>query len=370
MRALPRVTSKQREAEDRLVAARAAESKAQSDLHDAITAQQTAAGRLASLQGHQYDTALALVAAHQRLEHLAVASYLSGGTPVAELNAVLGSSGPAELGQRQVLVGAVAKTLHDAEVALRDAERRAAGQATPAANQVDQANLAVSAAQTREADAAARLRAAQSDYDAAAGLVQLTDLASPDPGSDIPRIVLEAYQHAAEVFATTDPACKISWQDLAALGRIESGNAQHGSTRLAADGETTPPILGPPLDGTAGNQALAKPAGLAYDDGSGPWERAVGPMQFLPTTWAVYGMVGIADHTVPDPNNAFDASMGAANVLCHDAWPQGMESLAGIKQAYFSYNHSASYVAEALANALDYGATITPLPSASDLLAP
>ncbi|HLG91800.1 MAG TPA: hypothetical protein VKY15_02330, partial [Acidimicrobiales bacterium] len=166
---------------------------------------------------------------------------------------------------------------------------------------------------------------------------------------------------AAAAFAAIDPSCQISWADLAAIGRIESGHAQHAGTRIAANGDTYPPILGPPLDGSNGNAALLQPPGLPYYDGPGPWEQAVGPMQFLPTTWASAGMVGGSD-AVPDPNNVFDAAMGAANYLCRAAAGGSLTDLSVLSRAYDAYNHSASYVSEALSDAAYYGATIVPPP--------
>ncbi|MGH9205547.1 MAG: hypothetical protein ACRD1G_03155, partial [Acidimicrobiales bacterium] len=128
-------------------------------------------------------------------------------------------------------------------------------------------------------------------------------------------------------------------------------------------GDTYPPILGPPLDGSGGNAALAQPAGLTYYDGPGPWEQAVGPMQFIPTSWATSAMVGGSDAS-PDPNNVFDAAMGAANYLCRAVGGQGLDTLGNLTAAYYSYNHSESYVSEALSNAVYYGASITPITGA------
>ena len=246
--------------------------------------------------------------------------------------------------------------------AFRDAERAAQGAARPAADNLLSANNSVTSAQSALTAATTTESQAQANYQTAQDQLSLTTLAAPAPGTDIPQIVLNAYEHAANVFATRDPSCQISWADMAALGRIESGQAQHGMTRLAANGDTYPPILGPPLDGSGGNAALPQPPNLPYYDGPGPWEQAVGPMQFIPTSWATSGLVGGSNST-PDPNNVFDAAMGAANYLCRAAAGQSLTTLSGLTQAYFSYNHSATYVSEALSNAVYYGATINPPPT-------
>jgi len=58
---------------------------------------------------------------------------------------------------------------------------------------------------------------------------------------------------------------------------------------------------------------------------------AQGPMQFIPSTWAGYGMGG----DVHDPH---DAIMGAANYLHRSGAP------VNDRQALYAYNHSWAYV--------------------------
>ncbi|HZD64980.1 MAG TPA: hypothetical protein VE152_02650, partial [Acidimicrobiales bacterium] len=191
------------------------------------------------------------------------------------------------------------------------------------------------------------------------------------PGLAMPTMVFDAYLTAAGEMGRVDPGCHLSWADLAAIGKIESDNAQYHGTRLAADGTAFPAILGPALDGTGGNGAYLVPANVSWD-GSGPFERAVGPMQFLPTTWQALARVlpPLPRGVPPNPNNVYAAALGAGRYLCLAAGPRGMTSLQGIKAAYFSYNHSVSYVGHALRNALAYGAPIVPRPSSADLYPP
>jgi len=59
-------------------------------------------------------------------------------------------------------------------------------------------------------------------------------------------MVLDAYRRAAATLAHTDPSCKLPWQLLAGIGRIESNHAWSGE--LAADGTTLRRIVGPALD--------------------------------------------------------------------------------------------------------------------------
>src|SRR2546428_764976 len=76
-----------------------------------------------------------------------------------------------------------------------------------------------------------------------------------------------------------------------------------------ANGTTVSPILGPVLDGN-GFAAIPDTDGGRLD-GNQVWDRAVGPMQFLPSTWTTWSADGNGDHRA-DPNNVFDASLAAA----------------------------------------------------------
>ncbi len=78
---------------------------------------------------------------------------------------------------------------------------------------------------------------------------------------------------------------------------------------------------------------------------------AVGWMQFLPSTWAVYGVDANADGKA-DPNNPQDAIYAAASYLRAAGMPLDTPG------AIFSYNHADWYVAEVLANAGCYGGSI------------
>jgi hypothetical protein len=77
---------------------------------------------------------------------------------------------------------------------------------------------------------------------------------------------------------------------------------------------------------------------------------ALGPMQFLPSTWAVWGISGFGDKGPPNINDPFDAVPSAARYLC----AAGGSTAAGLPRAIFAYNHADWYVNEVLALARQY----------------
>jgi Transglycosylase SLT domain len=105
----------------------------------------------------------------------------------------------------------------------------------------------------------------------------------------------------------------LSWTVLAAIGQIESGHGRN-------DGPST--------------------AG------------ALGPMQFLPSTWRIWGIPGFGD-TAADIMNPYDAVPSAARYLCASGAAAGGASL---YRAVFAYNHADWYVREVLALAGEYAA--------------
>jgi hypothetical protein len=106
----------------------------------------------------------------------------------------------------------------------------------------------------------------------------------------------------------------LSWTVLAAIGQIES-----------ADGAN----MGP---STAG---------------------ALGPMQFMPSTWSQWGTDAFGQTGPPNVMNPYDAVPSAARLLCADGAAAGGRSL---YNAIFDYNHADWYVNEVLALAAEYAA--------------
>lgn len=129
--------------------------------------------------------------------------------------------------------------------------------------------------------------------------------------ADIPPDYLVLYQRAAAT-------CRgLSWTILAAIGSIESS---HGRSTLP------------------GVRSGANYAG------------AMGPMQFLASSWAYYGVDADANG-VADVYNPTDAVFGAARYLCNN----GATDPASLRTAVWSYNHADWYVNRVLDLAIRYG---------------
>jgi hypothetical protein len=173
----------------------------------------------------------------------------------------------------------------------------------------------------------------------------------------IPALALRAYREAAAWAAGLDPDCRLSWPVLAGIGRIESNHGMHGgaATRFSPSGTVSPRITGPPLDGR-GVASIPDSDGGRWD-GDTAWDRAVGPMQFIPSTWRSLGRDG-NDDGVADPNNLFDSTVSAAAYLCLSV-DGSLSDPAVLRQAVYNYNHSWPYVDAVLGWARLYAGGVT-----------
>jgi Transglycosylase SLT domain len=131
--------------------------------------------------------------------------------------------------------------------------------------------------------------------------------ATPALSGQPPATYLQLFQESAAEYCPG-----LSWTVLAAIGQIES-----------ADGTN----MGPSSAG------------------------ALGPMQFLPSTWAVWGIDAFGQAGPPDIMNPYDAVPSAARMLCADGAGSGASGLAA---AIFDYNHATWYVNEVLGLAAEY----------------
>ena len=174
------------------------------------------------------------------------------------------------------------------------------------------------------------------------------------PGAlGIPMMALSAYRNAEKMMAGADPGCGVSWNLLAGIGRIESGHANGGATD--ARGTAVRPIYGPALDGTLpGNEVIVQ-SGAA---GRISYARAMGPMQFLPGTWARYASDGDGDG-VADPQNVYDSTLAAARYLCSGGL--NLRDQSQVLAAILRYNNSMPYAQNVLGWAAAYATGVVPV---------
>ncbi|OBK45943.1 hypothetical protein A5655_10185 [Mycobacterium sp. 1081908.1] len=174
------------------------------------------------------------------------------------------------------------------------------------------------------------------------------------PGAlGIPSVALAAYRSAEQKMAVAAPGCGVSWNLLAGIGRIESGHASGGA--VDARGTAVVPIYGPALDGTLpGNEVI-----LQSSTGNRPtYARAMGPMQFLPGTWARYASDGKGDGTA-DPQNLFDSTLAAARYLCSGGL--NLRDPSQVMSAILRYNNSMAYAQNVLGWAAAYATGVVPV---------
>jgi Transglycosylase SLT domain len=151
-------------------------------------------------------------------------------------------------------------------------------------------------------------------------------------------VLARAYRDATEA---TSPSCHLEEAHLAAVGQVESGSV--GGRTIGADHRVSPAIYGPLLDG--GPFAVIRDSDGGRHDGDSAWDRAMGPLQFLPGTWSWAGRDGDGDGR-RDPQNVFDAALATAGYLCHGG--RDLSRDADLRSAVLSYNQSNDYLAAVL----------------------
>ncbi len=179
-------------------------------------------------------------------------------------------------------------------------------------------------------------------------------------GLDFPLVVLDAYVRAALTLAFENPSCGLRWQALAGIGRTESGHGTFGGAVVGPSGQVSRPIIGIPLDGNNGTQAIGDTDGGELD-GDPTVDRAVGPMQFIPTSWRAFGRDGNGDGQ-RDPQNLYDAATAAGVLLCRGA---PLDSDGRLRASFLRYNNSGVYADTVLGRTRGYDRfVIPPVPGA------
>jgi cell wall-associated NlpC family hydrolase len=171
-------------------------------------------------------------------------------------------------------------------------------------------------------------------------------IAEGGSAADIPPRMLSAYKRAVQQVGKHVPECQgMRWPILAGIAKVESNHAV--GRNIAAGGDIRPKIYGVLLNGSGagGNTSVFPDTDGGKWDGNSQGERAVGPFQFLPSTWEGAGEDAGGDKTA-DPHNADDAALGAAIYLCGNG--RDLTKRAQLKAAIWQYNHSGEYVANVL----------------------
>ena len=220
--------------------------------------------------------------------------------------------------------------------------------------------LAAPVASTSQAPAAQQPREAAAETSATASAVPGAEVPLPDavvvpastgarawasgtaPNGVTPErlssVVLDAYTRAA---ALAPERCHLTVPLLAAIGQVESGNLV--GRALDASHRATPAIVGPRLDGGAFKAVRDTDKGQL--DGDRKFDRALGPLQFLPSTWRAVG-VDLDDDGTRDPQSIYDAAGGAMVYLCGEG--RDLADDGDLRDAVLSYNRSQAYLAQVL----------------------
>jgi membrane-bound lytic murein transglycosylase B len=159
------------------------------------------------------------------------------------------------------------------------------------------------------------------------------------PRLGIPITALEAYAYAARVAEVENPKCRLAWTTLAGIGMVESHHGTYRGAIIAPNGDVRPNVRGVRLDGSMGNLDIPDTDGGKLD-GDPTHDRAMGPMQFIPETWRLYGVDANNDDVV-SPDNIDDAALSAAGYLCWRG--KRLDTPRGWMDALRAYNLSDQY---------------------------
>ena len=155
----------------------------------------------------------------------------------------------------------------------------------------------------------------------------------------IPSAALFSYRRAETLLGKADASCKLPWNLVAAIGRVESNHGRSNGNALSAEGLAQPGIYGAPLNGKGVARISDTDNGSLDNDTV--WDRAVGPMQFIPGTWSNVGVDSDNDGK-KNPQDIDDAATAAGIYLC--AGSDDVSTDGGARSAVYRYNRSDSYV--------------------------
>ena len=342
-----------------LTAATSARTTADAELAELAKQDATLTSVIGERSADKKDAQLRLSKARTTLRSIAIASYVQGSDPKVDYAIELDM----DIVKATDVAGDVVtfSTVDEGQrvkrkVALADRDRAIAA--------LNEAEAQRSLIRARAAEVTlARDQAAADEARLSVELVQRNDdlvqarATATVVGTDFALVALDAYWKAAKATAETTPRCGIEWYALAGITRSESRHGTYGGSELLTNGDTSKPIVGIPLNGTNDTAVIGDSDGGALD-GDATFDRAVGPMQFIPQTWERWKRDGNGDGKA-DPSNIYDAALTAANYLCASG---PMVTDDDLTRGYLSYNHSEDYAAAVLAYALDYSRFRIPPP--------
>lgn len=172
--------------------------------------------------------------------------------------------------------------------------------------------------------------------------------------ADLPSVAYDAYLRAAQQVDQESPSCKLPASLLAGIGRMASDHGQAMGSSVDPLGQVSPALRGLRLDGRTGPSGTLPDTDGGRIDGDPKVDRAVGPMQLLPSTWAALGADADGNGKA-DPDNLFDASLTTARMLCQGG--ATLDSYAGLVKAVYAYSADGAQVDAVLAVARRYGST-------------
>ena len=343
-----------RDAEARLLAARETYAVAEHDLGmlHAADARLVATQNEATRKRRKAEARVTEL--RRNVRDFAVASYISGGIGELDVTMVDLAAITDRTRQRVIADTVSAQQFADLAVSTDQLHRMEAILVQVAAESADVRRRLDETVATRDGAIGDGQRAT-ADLDRFAREVADARLEADVVGLDFRFVVLDAYVKAAAAIGLERPQCALRWAALAGIGRTESGHGTFAGSVVQANGDVTRAIIGIPLDGTNNTAVIGDSDGGALD-GDPAVDRAVGPMQFIPTSWRSLGRDGNGDGRA-NPQNMYDAALAAANLLCRS---QPLDSDAGLRAAFLRYNNSTAYANQVLDRTRRYDQYVIP----------
>jgi len=294
---------------------------------------------------------------HAALRVIGVEWFITGFGRLSVLNPTLGSADRERLDRARVLSESVARSTIKKELVATEQLRQLEQRQSELQSQLS--TLDTSLRELTVTSQALNTSAQKLSEQLTTNEVRVSEarMSATIDGTDLSTGALDAYWRAAAVLAMSNPKCAIPWWAIAGVGRTESKHGTYRGANLGSDGLVSPPIFGPELNGSNSFAIVRDTDGGALD-GTPATDRAVGPMQFLPSSWKAVAQDATGDG-IADPQNLYDAALTAGVYLCRKG--PGLDQDGPLRTAYFSYNRSQKYVDIVLNQARGYQRAIPQL---------